>query len=272
MPGFAFDLSDPWIAEFEALFPWQETPDQTRVIAEVKRDMASPVAMDRLLCGDAGYGKTEVAMRAAFIAVANHKQVALLAPTTVLAEQHYATFCDRMAHFPVRIEALSRFRTPGQRAQTRAAAARGEVDILIGTHALLTENIPFHDLGLLVVDEEQRFGVADKERLKRLRALVDVLTMSATPIPRTLYLSLTGARDLSLLQTPPQNRVAVETILQRDEDAPLAAAIRRELARGGQVFYLYNRVRTIGRVYDRLRRIVPEARILVGHGLSLIHI
>lgn len=266
MPGFAFDLSDPWIAEFEALFPWQETPDQTRVIAEVKRDMASPVAMDRLLCGDAGYGKTEVAMRAAFIAVANHKQVALLAPTTVLAEQHYATFCDRMAHFPVRIEALSRFRTPGQRAQTRAAAARGEVDILIGTHALLTENIPFHDLGLLVVDEEQRFGVADKERLKRLRALVDVLTMSATPIPRTLYLSLTGARDLSLLQTPPQNRVAVETILQRDEDAPLAAAIRRELARGGQVFYLYNRVRTIGRVYERLRRIVPEARILVGHG------
>lgn len=266
MPGFAFDLSDPWIAEFEALFPWQETPDQTRVIAEVKRDMASPVAMDRLLCGDAGYGKTEVAMRAAFIAVANHKQVALLAPTTVLAEQHYATFCDRMAHFPVRIEVLSRFRTPGQRAKTREAAAKGQVDILIGTHALLTENIPFHDLGLLVVDEEQRFGVAHKERLKRLRALVDVLTMSATPIPRTLYLSLTGARDLSLLQTPPQNRVAVETILQRDDDALLAAAIRRELARGGQVFYLYNRVRTIGRVFDRLRRIVPEARVLVGHG------
>lgn len=266
MPGFAFDLTDPWIAEFEALFPWQETPDQTRVIAEVKRDMAAPVAMDRLLCGDAGYGKTEVAMRAAFIAVANHKQVAVLAPTTVLAEQHYATFCDRMAHFPVRIEVLSRFRTLGQRAKTREAAAKGQVDILIGTHALLTENIPFHDLGLLIVDEEQRFGVAHKERLKRLRALVDVLTMSATPIPRTLYLSLTGARDLSLLQTPPQNRVAVETILQRDEDAPLAAAIRRELARGGQVFYLYNRVRTIGRVHERLRRIVPEARILIGHG------
>ncbi len=266
MPGFAFDLTDPWIAEFEALFPWQETPDQTRVIAEVKRDMAAPVAMDRLLCGDAGYGKTEVAMRAAFIAVANHKQVAVLAPTTVLAEQHYATFCDRMAHFPVRIEVLSRFRTPGQRAKTRLAAAKGQVDILIGTHALLSENIPFHDLGLLVVDEEQRFGVAHKERLKRLRALVDVLTMSATPIPRTLYLSLTGARDLSLLQTPPQNRVAVETVIQRDEDAPLAAAIRRELARGGQVFYLYNRVRTIGRVHERLRRIVPEARVLVGHG------
>ena len=266
MPGFAFDLSDPWIAEFEALFPWQETPDQTRVIAEVKRDMASPMAMDRLLCGDAGYGKTEVAMRAAFIAVANHKQVALLAPTTVLAEQHFATFCDRMAHFPVRIEVLSRFRTPGQRAKTRAAAAKGQVDILIGTHALLTENIPFQDLGLLIIDEEQRFGVAHKERLKSLRALVDVLTMSATPIPRTLYLSLTGARDLSLLRTPPSNRVAVETLIQRDDDAVVAAAVRRELARGGQVFYLYNRVNTIGRVHERLRRVTPEARVLVAHG------
>ena len=266
MPGFAFDLSDPWIAEFEALFPWQETPDQTRVIAEVKRDMAAPTAMDRLLCGDAGYGKTEVAMRAAFIAVANHKQVALLAPTTVLAEQHFATFCDRMAHFPVRIEVLSRFRTRGQREKTRAAAAKGQVDILIGTHALLTENIPFQDLGLLIIDEEQRFGVAHKERLKSLRALVDVLTMSATPIPRTLYLSLTGARDLSLLRTPPSNRVAVETLIQRDDDATVAAAIRRELARGGQVFYLYNRVHTIGRVHERLRRLVPEARVLVAHG------
>ncbi len=266
LQGFAFDLSDPWIAEFEALFPWQETPDQTRVIAEVKKDMAAPVAMDRLLCGDAGYGKTEVAMRAAFIAVTNHKQVALLAPTTVLAEQHYATFCDRMSHFPVRIEVLSRFRTRAQREKTRLAAAKGQIDILIGTHALLTENVPFQDLGLLIIDEEQRFGVAHKEQLKRLRALVDVLTMSATPIPRTLYLSLTGARDLSLLQTPPQNRVAVETILQRDEDALLIAAIRKELARGGQVFYLYNRVHTIGRIYQRLQTLVPEARVLVGHG------
>ncbi len=265
-PGFAFDLSSPWIAEFEALFPWQETPDQTRVIAEVKRDMAAPMAMDRLLCGDAGYGKTEVAMRAAFVAVANHKQVALLAPTTVLAEQHFATFRARMAPFPVRVEALSRFRTPAERAATRAAAERGEVDVLIGTHALLAENVRFRDLGLLIVDEEQRFGVAHKERLKRLRALVDVLTMSATPIPRTLYLSLTGARDLSLLRTPPSNRVAVETILRPDDDRAVAAAIRQELARGGQVFYLYNRVRTIGRVHDRLRRIVPEARVLVAHG------
>ena len=266
LPGFAFDLSDPWIAEFEALFPWQETPDQTRVIAEVKQDMAASTAMDRLLCGDAGYGKTEVAMRAAFIAVCNHKQVALLAPTTVLAEQHFATFCERMAAFPVRIEVLSRLRTPAQREATRAAAARGEIDILIGTHALLTENVPFRDLGLLIVDEEQRFGVAHKEQLKRLRALVDVLTMSATPIPRTLYLSLTGARDLSLLQTPPQNRVAVETVIQRDDDALIASAIRKELARGGQVFFLHNRVHTIGRLYARLSALVPEARILVAHG------
>ena len=266
IPGFAFDLSDPWIAEFEALFPWQETPDQTRVIAEVKQDLAAPMAMDRLLCGDAGYGKTEVAMRAAFIAVANHKQVALLTPTTVLAEQHYATFCERMAHFPVRIEVLSRFRSPGCRAKTCADAAAGRVDILIGTHALLSEQVAFRDLGLLIVDEEQRFGVAHKERLKRLRAVVDVLTMSATPIPRTLYLSLTGARDLSLLRTPPSNRVAVETLIRQDDDDTLLAAIRNELARGGQVFYLYNRVRTIGRVHERLRRLVPEARILVAHG------
>ena len=266
MPGFAFKVDAPWVAEFEALFPWQETPDQTRAIAEVKADMASPTAMDRLLCGDAGYGKTEVAMRAAFIAAVNHKQVALLAPTTVLAEQHYATFCERMASFPIKIDVLSRFRSPAQRLQTRLAAERGEVDILIGTHALLTENIPFHDLGLVIIDEEQRFGVAHKEQLKQLRALVDVLTMSATPIPRTLYLSLTGARDLSLLRTPPQNRVAVETIIQRDEDALVASAIRKELARGGQVFYLYNRVRTIGRVLERLRRIVPEVRVLVAHG------
>ena len=266
IPGFAFDLSDPWLAEFEAMFPWQETPDQKRVIAEIKADMSAPVAMDRLLCGDAGYGKTEVAMRAAFIAVTNHKQVAVLAPTTVLAEQHYATFCDRMAHFPIRIEVLSRFRTLAQRRKVREATEHGDVDILIGTHALLSENVDFKDLGLLIIDEEQRFGVAHKERLKRLRALVDVLTMSATPIPRTLYLSLTGARDLSLIQTPPLNRVAVETIIHRDEDAILLAAIRKELARGGQTYYLYNRVNTIGKIYARLNRLLPEARVFVAHG------
>lgn len=266
LSGFAFDLSSPWIKEFEALFPWHETPDQLRAMEDIKNDMSTPIAMDRLLCGDAGYGKTELAMRAAFIAVCNHKQVVLLAPTTVLAEQHYATFCDRMAAFPIRIEVLSRFRTKHQRALTRAAAAKGKVDILIGTHAILTENIPFKDLGLLIIDEEQRFGVVHKEQLKQLRALVDVLTMSATPIPRTLYLSLTGARDLSLIQTPPQNRLPVETILHNDTDAILMKAIQDEIARGGQVYYLYNRVQTIGRVYQRIKSLLPEARVLIGHG------
>ncbi len=265
MPGFAFKIDDPWIAEFEALFPYQETPDQARAIQEIKHDMAQPIAMDRLLCGDAGYGKTEVAMRAAFIAATNGKQVALLAPTTVLAEQHYETFCDRMAQFPIRIDVLSRFRTPTQRIKTREAAAKGEVDILIGTHALLSEDVPFADLGLLIIDEEQRFGVVHKERLRSLRSLVDILTMSATPIPRTLYLSLTGARDLSLLQTPPSERVAVETILHRDDDATLKTAIRRELARGGQVFYLYNRVLTIERVRARIKALLPEARVAIAH-------
>jgi transcription-repair coupling factor (superfamily II helicase) len=266
LSGFAFDTQHEWIHEFEALFPWQETPDQHRAMAEIKSDMAAPIAMDRLLCGDAGYGKTELAMRAAFIAVCNHKQVVLLAPTTVLAEQHYATFCDRMAAFPVRIDVLSRFRTKTQRTATRLAAARGEVDILIGTHAILTENIPFHDLGLLIIDEEQRFGVIHKEQLKQLRALVDVLTMSATPIPRTLYLSLTGARDLSLIQTPPYNRLPVETIIHTDTDALLIKAIQDEISRGGQVYYLYNRVQTIGRVYQRLKELIPHARVLIGHG------
>lgn len=265
LPGFAYRVDDPWIAQFEALFPYAETPDQIRVIAEIKADMAAPLAMDRLLCGDAGYGKTEIAMRAAFIAAVNHKQVAVLAPTTVLAEQHFETFCDRMRDFPVRIDVLSRFRTPAQREATRLAAARGEVDILIGTHALLSEDVPFADLGLLIIDEEQRFGVVHKERLRALRALIDILTMSATPIPRTLYLSLTGARDLSLLQTPPQDRVAVETVVQRDEDAVIAGAIRREMARGGQVFYLYNRVLTITRVRDRILRLLPKARVIVAH-------
>ncbi len=265
-PGFAYDVKAQWIAEFEALFPYQETVDQTRVIAEIKADMASTASMDRLVCGDAGYGKTEVAMRAAFIAVMNHKQVAVLAPTTVLAEQHYETFCDRMSQFPIKIDVLSRFRTVGQRAKTRLEATQGKVDILIGTHALLSENIPFKDVGLLIIDEEQRFGVAHKEMIKRVRSFIDVLTLSATPIPRTLYLSMTGARDLSLLQTPPSNRVAVETIIQTDSDEVLRPAILRELGRGGQVFYLYNRVMTIGRIYKRLRELVPEAKIAVAHG------
>ncbi len=265
-PGFAFNTQAHWIAEFEAMFPYQETPDQLRVMEEIKADMGRPAAMDRLICGDAGYGKTEMAMRAAFIAVMNGKQVALLAPTTVLAEQHFETFSDRMASFPVRIDVLSRFRTTAQRAKTRQDAASGAIDILIGTHALLSENLPFKDLGLLVIDEEQRFGVTHKEKIKQIRNLIDVLTLSATPIPRTLYLSLTGARDMSLLQTPPKERVAVETRIHRDSDAILTTAIQQELNRGGQVYYLYNRVMTAGHIHRRVARLIPRARIALAHG------
>ena len=266
IPGFAFDPAPAWLDAFEASFPFKETKDQTACIAAVKRDMASSRPMDRLICGDAGYGKTEVAMRAAFIAVMNGKQVAVLAPTTVLAEQHYATFRDRMAAFPVRIEVVSRLRSPRQRAETLEAAAAGSVDILIGTHAIIQPGVAFKDLGLVVVDEEQRFGVDHKERLKRLRATVDVLTLSATPIPRTLYMSMTGARDMSLLQTPPQERLEIETKVARDTDATIRAAVMREVNREGQVFFLHNRVMTIGVMLRRLQALLPEVRIGVAHG------
>ena len=266
VPGFAYDLSLPGIDAFEESFPWEPTPDQAKAIDDVKRDLSSPKPMDRLICGDAGYGKTEVAMRAAFVAAMNGKQVAMLAPTTVLAEQHYESFLARFADTPVRIEAMSRFQSPEARKGTRARLLSGATDIVIGTHALLSEKVCFHDLGLIIIDEEQRFGVKHKEWLKRLRATADVLTMSATPIPRTLYLSMTGARDLSVLKTPPRERVAVETKVVRDSDATVRMAIERELARGGQVYYLYNRVLTIGRIEQRLRALVPEARIDVAHG------
>ncbi len=266
VPGFAYDTSPPGIEAFEAAFPWEETPDQARAIEEVKRDLASTKPMDRLICGDAGYGKTEVAMRAAFVAAMNGRQVALLAPTTVLAEQHYETFLARFEQTPVRIEAMSRFQSPAAREGTRARLLSGATDIVIGTHALLSEKVRFHDLGLIVIDEEQRFGVKHKEWLKRLRATADVLTMSATPIPRTLYLSMTGTRDLSVLKTPPRERVAVDTKIVRDSDETVRQAIERELARGGQVYYLYNRVMTIRRVAERLRTLVPSARIEIAHG------
>ena len=266
VPGFAYNLSLPGIDAFEAAFPWEPTPDQVRAIEDVKRDLASTKPMDRLICGDAGYGKTEVAMRAAFIAAMNGKQVALLAPTTVLAEQHYESFLARFEGTPVRIEAMSRFQSREAREGTRARLLSGATDIVIGTHALLSEKVDFHDLGLIVIDEEQRFGVRHKEWLKGLRATADVLTMSATPIPRTLYLSMTGARDLSVLKTPPRERVAVETKVVRDSDATVRTAIERELARGGQVYFLYNRVLTIGRIEERLRALVPEAKIEIAHG------
>ncbi len=266
VPGFAYNVAADGVADFEAAFPYETTPDQAAAIEDVKNDMAASKPMDRLICGDAGYGKTEVAMRAAFIAAMNGKQTALLAPTTVLAEQHYETFLARFDGTPVRIEAMSRFQSAETKKGTRARLLSGATDIVIGTHALLSSKVRFHDLGLVVIDEEQRFGVKHKEYLKRLRATADVLTMSATPIPRTLYLSMTGTRDLSLLRTPPRERVATETHVARDTDQTIRAAIRRELSRGGQTYFLHNRVITIDKTAARLHALVPEARIEVAHG------
>ena len=266
VPGFAYDIAAPGTAEFEAAFPYDETPDQAQAIADVKSDLASTKPMDRLVCGDAGYGKTEVAMRAAFIAAMNGKQTALLAPTTVLAEQHYESFLARFEGTPIRIETMSRFVSEETKRGIRARLLSGATDIVIGTHAILSSKVAFHDLGLIVIDEEQRFGVKHKEHLKRLRATADVLTLSATPIPRTLYMSMTGARDLSILRTPPRERVAVETHVVRDTDEIVQRAIRRELARGGQVYFLHNRVLTIDGVAKRLRTLVPEAKIDIAHG------
>ncbi len=264
--GRAFNPEPVWLREFEATFPWQETEDQVRVIAEVKADMAATRPMDRLVCGDAGYGKTEVAMRAAFIAVMNNMQVAVLVPTTILAEQHYETFRERMESFPVKVGILSRFHSNSRRAVMLEEVRNGKVDIIIGTHAILSDQIIFQNLGLLIIDEEQRFGVKHKEKLKLARRIVDVLTLSATPIPRTLYMSMTGARDMSLLQTPPRERVAVETKVARDADTVIRNAIMLELNRRGQAYFLYNRVLTIQLMRERLVRLVPEARVAIAHG------
>jgi len=264
--GHAFGDDAPWQHEFEAAFPYRETPDQARAIELVKADMHAPKPMDRLICGDAGYGKTEVAMRAAFKAVMAGKQVAVLVPTTVLAQQHYDTFSERMAPYPVRIEMLSRFRSRGEQRRILEELARGSIDIVIGTHALVQPHVAFKDLGLAVIDEEQRFGVAHKERLKQMRQLVDVLTLTATPIPRTMYMSLTGVRDMSLLQTPPRERVPIETIVTRYDDKVVREAILREVSREGQVYYLHNRVMTIDWAYDRLKQLVPEVSIGMAHG------
>ncbi len=264
--GYRFSRDTALQAEFEAAFPYTETPDQLSSSDELKRDMEKLRPMDRLLCGDVGFGKTEVAMRAAFKAVMDGMQVAILVPTTVLAQQHYDTFIERMAAFPVRVDMVSRFRTHGQQNQTLARTLAGEVDILIGTHRLLSKDVNFNNLGLVIIDEEQRFGVTAKEHLKELRKQVDVITMSATPIPRTLYMSLTGVRDLSTIKTAPQERQPVDTnVIPYDEEI-IAKAIRMELHRGGQVFYLHNRVKTIHLVDNKLRALVPEARIAVAHG------
>lgn len=264
--GYAYSEDTTWQHELEASFPYVETPDQLSVIDQVKRDMMEKRPMDRLVVGDVGYGKTEVALRAGFKAVMDGKQVAILVPTTVLAQQHYNTFKERLAPFPVSVEMLSRFRSDKEADEIIARLAQGTVDIVIGTHRLLSRDVEFKDLGLLIVDEEQRFGVQHKERLKQLRAHVDVLTLTATPIPRTLYLSLSGARDMSTIETPPEERLPIRTYVAGYEDGLVRDAILRELDRGGQVFFVHNRVRGIGILADQLRALVPEARIGIGHG------
>ena len=266
VPGHAFSADSHWQQEFEGAFEYELTPDQKTAIADIKRDMESPTPMDRLLCGDVGYGKTEVAMRGAFKAVMDGKQVAVLAPTTVLAFQHQKTLRERFAGFPVRIEMVSRFRTKAEQKEALTDLAAGKVDIIVGTHRLLSADVVFRDLGLLVVDEEQRFGVAHKEKIKQLRKKVDVLTMSATPIPRTLNMSLVGIRDMSIIETPPKDRLSIQTNVVKFDPQVIGRAIRSEMARGGQVFVVHNRVESIFSIGALIQRLVPEARVVVGHG------
>src|SRR2546430_9093769 len=264
--GFAFAADTPWQREFEDGFEYILTPDQETAIEDVKRDMEEATPMDRLLCGDVGYGKTEVAMRAAFKAVMDGKQAAVLTPTTVLAYQHFDTFRQRFAPFPVKVELLSRFRSTKEQKDVVKRVESGEVDIVIGTHRILSKDVRFRELGLVVVDEEQRFGVAHKERLKQLKKKVDVLTLSATPIPRTLNMSLMGLRDMSVIETPPRDRLAIQTQVVQAGEGVIKSAIELELGRTGQVFFIHNRVETIETMAAPVRRLVPQARICVAHG------
>ena len=266
LQGHAFSKDNEWQQEFETKFPYKETPDQLKATIETKADMESLRPMDRLICGDVGYGKTEVALRAAFKAVMDHKQVAILVPTTILAEQHYFNFFKRLEGFPVKVGMLSRFRTKLEQKMIVKETAEGKVDIVIGTHRLLSKDVAFKDLGLVIIDEEQRFGVKSKEKLKHFRLLADVMTLTATPIPRTLYMALSGARDMSVISTPPTNRLAVKTeIIGYDEDI-IKEAIQRELARKGQVFFLHNRVENIDTIAQNVRKLAPGARVAIGHG------
>jgi transcription-repair coupling factor (superfamily II helicase) len=265
-PGYAFAPDTRWQSEFEHSFPFRETPDQMKAIIDTKMDMERPRPMDRLICGDVGFGKTEVAVRAAFKTVMDGKQVAVLAPTTVLAQQHFEVFRQRILDYPVRIEMLSRFRSQSEQKKVLRLLREGGVDIVIGTHRLISGDVIFKDLGLVVIDEEQRFGVLHKEKFKELFKLVDVLTLSATPIPRTLYLSLVGVKDMSTIETPPLNRLPVETVVSAYDERLIRAAIDRELERQGQVFFLHNRVATIERVRDRIVDLCPLARVEIGHG------
>ena len=264
--GHAFPAGNEFVREFEDAFEFSETEDQAQAIADVMRDMESSLPMDRLLCGDVGYGKTEVAMRAAFKAISDNKQVAVLAPTTVLAFQHYETFKQRFGPFPVTVEMISRFRNAKQQKEILQKTETGKIDILIGTHRILSKDLKFADLGLLIVDEEQRFGVRHKERIKQMRKQVDVLTMSATPIPRTLHMSLVGLRDMSVIETPPKDRMAIQTVVASWDDKLIQSAIEQELERGGQVYFVHNRVDTIWEIAAKLQQLVPKARVIVGHG------
>jgi len=264
--GHAFSKDTDWQKEFENAFPYRETADQTRSTAEVKEDMERPKPMDRLLCGDVGYGKTEVALRAAFKAVMGDKQVAILVPTTILAEQHYQTFRNRMGSYPVVAERLSRFRSGKEVEAILKGIREGSIDIVIGTHMLLSEKVRFKDLGLVIIDEEQRFGVRHKERLKRFRLEVDVLTLTATPIPRTLYLSLMGAKEISVINTPPEERQPIETIVSEYDEAMIQEAVHRELKRGGQIYFVTHRVKGIEKLSERLKTILPSVRIGICHG------
>ncbi len=264
--GFAFSADTQWQKEFEASFIYEETKDQLKATQETKEDMEKLIPMDRLLCGDAGYGKTEVAIRAAFKAVMDNKQVAILVPTTILAQQHWLNFKDRLRDYPIRVEMLSRFEVRKEQRKIINDLKNGKVDIVIGTHRLLQNDISFKDLRLVIVDEEQRFGVMHKEKLKTLRKTVDVLTLTATPIPRTLYTALSGIREMSMINTPPRDRLAVKTIVAEFSKELVKEAIRNEITRGGQVFFLHNRVENISQVTDFVRSLVPDARVEFAHG------
>ena len=264
--GYAYSPDTVWQQEFEEVFPFEETKDQLTAIAAVKKDMESDKIMDRLICGDVGYGKTEIALRAAFKAVNDGKQVAMLVPTTILAQQHYNTLCERLGDFPVKVEMLSRFRTPAQQKKSIDLLRKGQVDIIVGTHRLLSKDVEFKNLGLLIVDEEQRFGVTHKEKIKQMKGNVDVLTLSATPIPRTLHMSLTGIRDMSVLEEPPVDRLPIQTFVMEHNDEIIREAINRELGRGGQVYYVYNRVNNIAEVTAELQRLLPDAKVAFAHG------
>ena len=264
--GYSFSGRDSLMREFEASFEYEETTDQLAAIDEVLKDMLADKPMDRLVCGDVGYGKTEVALRAAFRAIGDGKQAAVLVPTTILAEQHYQTFAERMKNYPIEVEVLSRFKKAAQQREVLARLAEGRVDVIVGTHRLLQKDIAFRDLGLLIIDEEHRFGVAAKEKIKKIKSEVDVLTLSATPIPRTLHMSLSGIRDLSVIETPPQDRRAIKTFLLKYDEAIVCEAVAAELERGGQVFFVHNRVKDIEMVAGRLRQLMPLVRFGVAHG------